>query len=136
MDNSSAGLSVAGADHPVFAYEARLVAAQLAGDVQNLDLLLDDALFYTGLTGELGYKKNDLELHRSGHFRITRMQPLQRQSADLGDTVVVNVLMDTAAEIRGVSMNKLLRYTRVWTRRGEHWRLVAAHLSEAAAGKH
>lgn len=120
-------------DHPVFACEEQLVAAQLAGNVSALELLLDDALFYVGLAGELSHKRDDLEFHRSGRIRILRMKRLESELADLGSTVVVTVLMDTAAEIDEMPMSKVLRYTRVWTLRGEAWRLVAAHISEVVS---
>lgn len=117
------------------AYEQRLMAAQLSGDWRELDLLLDDQLIYTGLSGELGGKQNDLDIYRSGRFRITKMRLLERQMQDLGSAVVVIALMDTAAELDGVSMGKVLRYTRVWALKEKVWRIVTAHISELAVSQ-
>jgi hypothetical protein len=117
-------------DHPVFSYEEQLVNAQLSGDVAALDILLDDSLLYTGLSGEIGHKQDDLNLHRSGRFRITKMRMIERHMIELGSTAVINVLMDTAASIDGAAIAKILRYTRVWSLRQTQWQLVAAHLSE------
>jgi ketosteroid isomerase-like protein len=119
-------------EHAVLAYEDRLVRAQLAGDVAELDALLADDLVYTGLSGELAGKDDDLALHRSGRFRITRMVLVERRVVDLGDTAVVISLMDTAALLDTSQLAGQLRYTRVWTRQGEGWRLSVAHLSQLA----
>jgi hypothetical protein len=116
----------------IVACEEQLVKAQLSGDVAELDRLLDDGLIYTGLDGRTGTKGDDLSLHRSGRFRITRMDLQERQIISVsGNVSVVLVRMDSAATIDGIAIHKSLRYTRVWAKRDGVWRLVAAHLSEA-----
>lgn len=101
--------------HPVLENEGRLVSAQLRDDVDESDRLLAPDLIYTTFTGELGRKEDDLALHRSGRFRITRMEVAEREVRDLGNTMVVVVLMHTAGVLDGARMRKSLRYTRVWT---------------------
>ena len=118
--------------HPIEAVEERLIHAQLAGDADALDSLLADDLLYTGLAGELAGKADDLALHRSGRFRITRMDVLERRIVDLGETVVVIALMETAAVFETNQLAGQLRYTRVWAREGESWRLKVAHLGQVA----
>ncbi len=116
-------------DHPILEYEQRLVAAQLSSNVAELDRLLADDLIYTGFSGETGGKSDDLELHRSGTFRITRMHMLEREIRGLADdVVVVVVLMDAEAVANQTTMTNHLRYTRVWARRGEEWQVAVAHL--------
>ena len=114
--------------------EAQLVQAQLSSDSEALARLLGDDLIFVSFAGELGNKSDDLNLHRSGRFKITRMQLLDRQVRDLGSTIVVVSLMDTAAVFDGTSMSKRLRYTRVWTKSADGWSLVVAHLTEMRAG--
>jgi hypothetical protein len=46
--------------------------------VQALDRLLDDELVFTTLNGVVVGKAEDLALHRSGMFKITRMDPGER----------------------------------------------------------
>lgn len=120
-------------EHPVFDCERQLIAAQLASDVAALDRLLADDLIYTGFDGMTGGKADDLGLHRSGKFRITRMDMIEREMRDLGDVAIVIVLMDTAALFEQTPMSKKLRYTRVWARKDGAWRLAAAHLGEVQA---
>src|SRR5690606_11178738 len=97
---------------PILQFEDALVAAQLAGDVAALDQLLDDALHFTGLGGQVFSKADDLAAHRSGALRITRMQALDRHLTLLGSTVVVSALMDAEATVGGVVHASRLRYTR------------------------
>lgn len=120
------------ADHAIVAFEERLVKAQLAGDAGELDMLMADDLVYTGMAGELAGKQDDLAVHRSGRFHITRMELVDRTVVDLGETVVVISLMDTAARLDNSQLAGQLRYTRVWARDGEGWRLKVAHLSQLA----
>lgn len=114
----------------IMALELELRQAQLSGDVTVLDRLIDDALVFTAIDGTVAGKPDDLELHRSGHIEITRMEPREWRVLPLLDVVVVNVLMDTEALIAGERKSALLRYTRVWYRRTAGWRVVAGHMSE------
>lgn len=120
-------------DHPILSYESALVAAQLAGDIVELDKLLDDELYFTGLGGATFSKADDIAAHRSGQIRITRMIPLERHITSLGDVTVVAVLMDTEAMIDAAKHVALIRYTRVWGRRADGWKVVAGHMSVATA---
>jgi ketosteroid isomerase-like protein len=116
-------------DDPILAREEELRQAQLAGDVEALDRLLDDALVFTTLEGAVVGKSDDLRLHRSGRLRITRMDPSDRHVLRLGPTAVVSVRMNAAAVVDGNVMKGALRYTRVWCERPDGWRVVAGHMS-------
>ena len=121
-------------DDEILACENELRHAQLTGDVATLDRLLDDLLVFTNMDGTLATKSDDLSLHRSGRLRITRMDPSDRQLLHLGATSIVNVRMNAEAVMDGVPVTATLRYTRIWHKRPEGWRLVAGHMSTVAAG--
>jgi ketosteroid isomerase-like protein len=116
-------------DEEILACEAELVRAQLVSDVEALDRLLDDALVFTSFDGRLATKSDDLSMHRSGRLRITRMEPVERHLLHLGLTSVVSVKMESSAIVDGASVAATLRYTRVWHKRSDAWRLVAGHMS-------
>jgi hypothetical protein len=116
-------------DDEILACESGLRQAQLTGDLAVLDRLLDDQLVFTAIDGTLASKADDLSLHRSGRLRITRVDPLDRRLLHLGATSVVSVRMDAEAVMDGVPVTAVLRYTRVWHKRPEGWRLVAGHMS-------
>jgi ketosteroid isomerase-like protein len=109
--------------------ERRLQAAQRAGDVDALDLLLDDRLVATGPDGGSFGKADDLEAHRSGALRITK---LVQEDLDLlldGDVAITRVTVSAEAVQGGVPTAGRLRYTRTWVRRDDGWRVLGAHLS-------
>jgi hypothetical protein len=116
-------------DDPIVASEAALRQAQLAGDVVALDQLLDDALIFTTIEGTIVRKADDLELHRTGRMRIHKLEPRDREIMPLGDSAVVLVGMDAEATIDGILVRSYLRYTRVWCKRPQGWRVVAGHMS-------
>src|SRR5438270_13844629 len=116
-------------DEEILACEAGLRSAQLTSDVAALDRLLDDALVFASFDGTLASKSDDLALHRSGRLRITRMEPVERHVLHLGVTSVVTVKMDAAAIVDGAPVAGKLRYTRVWHKRPDGWRVVAGHMS-------
>jgi hypothetical protein len=83
--------------------------------------------------GTLASKNDDLSLHRSGRLRIVRMDPSDRHLLHLRETSVVSVRMNAEAVMNGVPVAATLRYTRIWHKRAEGWRLVAGHMSAVPA---
>ncbi len=115
--------------------ENQLRRAQLSSDVGMLDRLLDDELMFTALDGSVVGKADDLALHRSGRIRISKMEPVDFRVLHFEKIAVVNVEMEAEAIVDGVRSSGRLRYTRVWVRRPESWRIVAGHMSVVAAAK-
>ena len=120
------------AQEEIMALENELRQAQLSSDAVVLERLIDDALVFTAIDGKVASKQDDLDLHRSGHFKVTRMEPREWHVLPLQGLVIVNVLMDAQASIAGELKSGLLRYTRVWYQRPEGWRVVAGHVSEVS----
>jgi ketosteroid isomerase-like protein len=106
-------------DDEILACEAELRHAQLTGDVAVLDCLLDDLLMFTNIDGTIASKSDDLAMHRSGQLRITKMDPSDRMNAE--------------AIMNGVPVTATLRYSRIWHKRTDGWRLVAGHMSTVPA---
>ncbi len=116
-------------DDEILACEAELRQAQLNSDVAALDRLLDDQLMFTNVDGKQVGKREDLSMHGSGRLRITRMDPGECRLLHLGETSVVSVRMNADAVMDGVPVSGTLRYTRVWHKQAEGWRVVAGHMS-------
>lgn len=112
----------------VLAAELALRQAQLAGDVDALERLIDDGLAFTGPDGLIYGKDDDLEAHRSGAIRITRLVPSEEHVQDFGAIVVISVRMQMEGSFQGVPFAGPFRYTRVW-RLTDAWRVVAGHVS-------
>ncbi|RXR24729.1 nuclear transport factor 2 family protein [Oerskovia turbata] len=116
----------------LLAAEHALQAAQRAGDVDALDTLLHPRCVGVGPDGSVFSKDDDLESHRSGALRITR---LEEESLDVREDAVSGVTRLVAAVEAiqgGVAVSARLVYTRLWTRRDERWLVLAATLAPAA----
>jgi ketosteroid isomerase-like protein len=116
----------------IIALEAQIRAAQLAGDVEALNRLIDDDLLFTGPNGELGSKADDMEAHRSGFFRFRAHEPEELRIRQVGPDIAVAALRARlSVEVAGTLREGTYRYTRVWARENGHaWRVVAGHVSE------
>lgn len=119
------------ADPELIALEARLRAAQLAADVAELDALIAEELLFTGPTGELGTKAEDLELHGSGAVRFREHRPEELRVRRVGSDVAVSALRAwLVVEVMGARIEGCYRYTRVWAReRDGAWRVVGGHVA-------
>ena len=110
--------------------EAELRIAQLHSDVAALDRLIDDALLFTGPDGMLATKADDLALHRDRVVQFTVHEPREMQLLTVTpDVVVVAVRTSLAGRFQNSEFAGDFRYTRVWARRDDAWRIVAGHVS-------
>lgn len=120
-------------DASLHSCETALRRAQLAGDVQELDRLVDDALVFTGPNGAVYGKQDDLEAHRRGVIRITRLDPSEERIQRFGHIAVVSVRMEMSGTFEGAIFAGPFRYTRVWRAHADGWRIVAGHVSAVLA---
>ena len=112
--------------------ETALRNAQLTGDVETLDRVLDEELVFTGPDGLIYGKRDDLDAHRAGLIRITRLDPSEEHIQDFRDTVVLSVRMEMRGSFQGAEFAGPFRYTRVWRNTESGWRVVAGHVSAIA----
>ena len=115
------------------ACEAALRRAQVTSDVGELDRLVDDSLVFTGPNGAVYSKNDDLDAHRRGLIRITRLEPSEERIQLFGHIAVVSVRMEMSGTFEGVAFAGPFRYTRVWRAIGDSWRIVAGHVSAVLA---
>ena len=109
--------------------EEALRQAQLASDVQELDRLVDDELVFIGPNGAVYGKQDDLDAHRRGLIRITRLEPSEESIKRFGSIAVVSVRMEMTGTFEGAAFAGPFRYTRVWRAGPTGWRIVAGHVS-------
>jgi hypothetical protein len=119
-------------DDSLLASEAALRRAQLAGDVAELDRLLDDELVFTGPDGALYSKADDLDAYRAGMVSIKRLEASEERVQRFGSIAVVTVRMDMSGSFKGEPFSGPFRYTRIWCARPEGWRIVGGHVSAVA----
>jgi ketosteroid isomerase-like protein len=113
----------------VLAADRALQAAQVAGDVDELDRLLHPDLLAVGPDGRLVDKAEDLAAHRAGVFEISELDEEDLRVITAGDTAVTFVLVRLRGRIGDDEVSGHVRYTRTWTNDGGAWRVLAAHIS-------
>lgn len=111
--------------------EEKLQQAMLTSDIAVLDELIADDLVWTMHTGFVSNKQDDLEAHRSGLFRFTKVEISDRQIHPFShDCVVVTLKADLAGTLNGQAFSETYRFTRIWLQRQNRWQIAAGHVSQ------
>ena len=126
-------MSHTSSDDSLLECERALRAAQLTGDVTELECLIDDSLIFTGPDGAIYGKQDDLDAHRRGLVRITRLDPSEERMQRHGSVAIVSVRMEMSGTFHGAPFAGPFRYTRVWREQPEGWRIIAGHVSAVPA---
>lgn len=129
-------MNVTDTSHPeIVALEEQIREAQLNADIEALNRLISDDLLFTGPTGEVGTKAEDLEAHRSGAVRFLEHEPEELRIRRVGDSVAVTALRARlAVDVAGTVVRGVFRYTRIWAREnGGNWQVVGGHVSQVGA---
>jgi uncharacterized protein (TIGR02246 family) len=114
------------------ALEEQLQQAMLNGDVEALDSLIADDLVFTMHTGLVINKQDDLEAHRTGIQKFTKVDLNDQQIRHYGDCAVVTVKADLAGRFNGQAYAATYRFTRVWVKRQNRWQIAAGHVSQVS----
>lgn len=105
--------------------EERLRTAMEAGNVAELDALIDERLRFVGPDGRLYRKEDDLGLYRAGEQRLTSVVLRGLEVEVHGSTAVAVVEAELDGVFRGAIVNGRYRYLRAWSRTDSGWRIVA-----------
>jgi ketosteroid isomerase-like protein len=112
------------------ALEEKLRQAMLDSNVEALDKLIADDLVFTMHTGLVIHKQDDLEAHRTGIQRFTKIDLDDQQIRHYGDCAVVAVKVGLTGQFNGQAYSETYRFTRVWVKRQNHWQIAAGHVSQ------
>ncbi|MBB3772263.1 ketosteroid isomerase-like protein [Angulomicrobium tetraedrale] len=108
--------------------ERRLRDAALAGDTFALDRLLADDLVFVDQRGQFLSKQDDLDLHRTGALKLSRLIFSDYRLRALAPGAVIAVLRAEAkGHAGGAAFTASLRITRLWHRSADGWRVVNHH---------
>ncbi len=111
--------------------EERLRLAMLNSDIAVLDELIADDLVWTMHTGVVSNKEQDLEAHRSGIFRFTKLEISDRQIHPFSyDCVIVTLKAEIEGILNDQTFSDVYRFTRVWLQRHNRWQIAAGHVSQ------
>ncbi|TCK23080.1 ketosteroid isomerase-like protein [Ancylobacter aquaticus] len=117
----------------VEAAERLLCEAALAGDVAALDALLADDLVFVNQFGHVLSKEDDLDLHRTGAFRLETLAFSAYRLSPIAPGVVLAVLRaEATGTAGGAPFEATLRFTRIWRQDPAGWRVASAHSTAIA----
>lgn len=112
------------------AFEDRLAAAMLAGDVSELDLLIDDDLLFTGPDGAVIDKVADLAAHRGRVLQLSQIERFNTVVRTAGELIVVATKARLSGEFAGAAFAGTFAYTRIWRPSRLGWRVIAGHAAQ------
>lgn len=114
--------------------EDRLLSAMIAGDVDELDRLVDDEAVFTDQGGQRLSKGEDLALHRSRILNVDRIEALTEPTIKpFGSFAVILSKLRIVGWYAGVPFDGCFAYSRIWRRVGADWVVAAAHASTASS---
>ncbi|WP_239468820.1 nuclear transport factor 2 family protein [Sphingobacterium multivorum] len=106
--------------------ENQLFAAQLASDVDALDLLLYDSLVAIAPDGQMLTKEMDLNAHRSKAMIIEQATTEIDAIKLVGDTALSVVTMTAKGQVMGAPLEGKFRYFRTWKRIDNSLKVIGA----------
>ena len=112
--------------------EARLKKAMLESNISELNKLFSDQLIFTDHLGRILSKESDLTAHKTGELKIENIELSEQVIKYFPDLVVVSVLAKITGCYKGVSSQGNYRFTRVWMKEGEQWKIMVAHSTALA----
>ena len=119
--------------NPIAAVEAELHEAMLASDVAELRHLTEACLLVTTDDSTVAAKLADVDLHRTGRLRLTKLEPSGLVVRFHDSIAVVSVTMDAAGTLDSAPFSEVYRCVRMWRRYRKGWRVVVEHISPIAA---
>ena len=114
------------------AAETRLRQAMLGSDAEALADLLADDLLFVGPQGQVLSKAADLEAHRSGRLKLTRIDFSETEIRPMGETAVVITRATLAGSYEGTAFSGDFRYLRVWRSGANGWQITAGQCTAIA----
>lgn len=115
----------------IIALEEKLRFAMLTSDVNSLDELIADSLFFTAPTGELITKEMDINVHKSGIQKVSKLELIEQKIGFYTNFAVVAAKMQLEGKFGNEQIDGIYCYTRVWAKLQNHWQVVSGHVSKS-----
>ena len=115
---------MAGNERALIDLDRKRMRAMVAKDIETLESLLADDLVYTHSSARLDTKRTLIQGMVSGTTVYTGVKPSEVKAQDLGDTVVLTGIAHIEVTSNGTPNAFGVRFTDVYTRRGDLWQMV------------
>ncbi|MBN8727747.1 MAG: nuclear transport factor 2 family protein [Xanthomonadales bacterium] len=109
----------------ITALEEQLRVAMLRSDLDALDALIADELLFVAPDGSILGKAGDLELHRSGAQRISRLDFADLRVRAYEGVAATTVVARVEGTLDEQPFSGQFRYLRTWARTGAGWQVIA-----------
>jgi ketosteroid isomerase-like protein len=124
-------------DSALVARDAAWNALRLRGDARGLDTLLEDDWLLTHSDGRTQDKRDYLEELQRGTAGGRVNTAITNQDVRVriygAAAVITGTSVQSGVGADGAPFTGRFRFTRVWVRHGDGWRMVASHSSRAAS---
>jgi ketosteroid isomerase-like protein len=114
------------------AAETRLRQAMLGGDVEALGDLLGDDLLFVDPQGRVLGKAADIEAHRSGRLKLTRIDFSETEIRPIGEAAMVMTRASLAGSYEDTAFAGDFRYLRIWRNGAHGWQVTAGQCTVIA----
>jgi ketosteroid isomerase-like protein len=106
--------------------------AHISGDADALQRLWADDLEVDVPRMPVMTKSDALNITRSGHIKFLRYVTSQIHVRVYGDAAIVSGRLERTRSMNGKELSDDWRFTKVYVREAQRWRVVSFHASEAA----
>lgn len=113
----------------ILSAEECLRNAMISSDIDMLDKLLAPDLMFTNHLGQVISKNDDLQAHKEGNFVINEIRLSEQKINIVDGLAIVSVLAEIFGSYKGMPANGDFRFTRVWAKENDEWKVVAGHSS-------
>lgn len=113
--------------------EHQLISAMKNCDVNQLDALLHEDLFFIIPSGQTITKAGDIENYRSGNMKLTEIHGSDQQIKLFGDTAVVALVVKMEGSFLDHPLDGNYKIIRVWKSFDNCWKVIAGSSTVIAA---
>jgi ketosteroid isomerase-like protein len=107
----------------------------LVGDWKTVDGLMGEDLIFTDSDGEVTGKKYQMDVFKSGDFKLDSAEMTDVKVQDLGNVAVATGKLVEKARYKGEDASGTYRFTDVWVKRDGKWWNVTGHESRVVEKK-
>lgn len=109
--------------------EEELRLAMLSSDVKKLDELIADSLLFVAPNGQIATKQMDLDAHKSGLQKMTKLIQSDQTIEIHENTAIVTVKAEIEGTFGEASINGIYRYLRVWQKINDKFQIIAGSVA-------
>ena len=112
--------------------ERQWVEKLMQRDPQFFERILHPEFLHTGFDGQQGDRERWLSFYNTGNWKYDSLELSELRVRVYADSAVSSGKLRRRITVGGKPSEGEQRFTHVWSRQGEAWRVVASHVSNLA----